>query len=183
MKLDFLIIPLLTGLVSYNSYKRHTVEPSVPVPAQISTGSLTLMEAIVTKAKEWAIDPAILVVIAKKESSFGKIDRLYRFEPKMFERLKKHRSYRHMSDSNLRMLASSHGPFHILGVTALERCDTHFSKLYSNKDGADCASQILSEIQVDVGGDVKETFRRYNGKGKMAERYAKDAMALWKKLT
>ena len=180
MKLDFLILPIVTALVSYNSYKRHTVEPP---PKQISTGSLTLMEAIVTKAKEWSIDPSILVVIAKKESSFGKSDRLYRFEPKMFQRLKKHRSYRHMSDSNLRMLASSHGAFHILGVTALERCDTHFSKLYNHRDGADCASQILSEIQVDVGGDIQETFKRYNGTGKMAERYARDAMALWKKLT
>ena len=79
------------------------------------------------------------------------------------------------------MLASSHGAFHILGLTAERECQLHFSRLYDVETSARCAAKIVRNIDDQVSEKatsvrLKEIFKRYNGQGESAENYAKDAM-------
>ena len=183
MRFDSLIIPTIVGLISYNSLNKVSVEAPAPQVVVHYREGPTLPEAIEMSADAYGIDAKVLTVIAKKESSFGHPYKLYRFEPKMLTKLKKHPSYKDRSDSSLRMLASSHGAFHILGVTSLEKCGLHWSHLYRHKEAADCAAKIVSELHDRADGNLREVFKRYNGSGPMAERYASDAMARLQKAT
>ena len=140
------------------------------------------LEASIDKAsKVNGVDPLILHVISEKESSKGNQRALYRFEPHLFTRLRGEKNYRDLSDSEIRMLASSHGAFHILGLTAERECGLHFSKLYDTEKSAMCAAKIVRRIDETVKAKatehrLREIFRQYNGQGPAAENYAKDAM-------
>lgn len=140
-----------------------------------------LEESIQLASKEHGVDPLILKVIVDKESANGHMRALYRFEPGLYSRLRAEKSYRTLSDSEVRMLASSHGAFHILGLTAERECQLHFSRLYDVEVSAKCAAKIVRSIDSAVSEKatsirLKEIFRRYNGQGPAAEDYAKDAM-------
>jgi len=136
----------------------------------------SLSTTIRQAAKTYNVDPLILEVIAKKESNGGNARALYRFEPELYSRLRSKKSFQRFSDSEVRMLASSHGPFHILGITGENECGVHFSHLYDYEVAADCAARIVSKIKADSRGEVKEIFRRYNGQGPKADVYAQSAM-------
>lgn len=142
---------------------------------------LNLEESIIKASKVNSVDPLILHVISDKESSGGSQRALYRFEPHLFSRLRNEKNYKDFSDSEVRMLASSHGAFHILGITAERECGLHFSKLYDIEKSALCAARIIKRIDETVKTKatehrLKEVFRQYNGQGPSAENYAKDAM-------
>lgn len=148
---------------------------------EVAQRPLSLGESIVKASKTTGVDPLILQVISEKESAGGDGRSLYRFEPNLFSRLRGDRSYKDLSDSEVRMLASSHGAFHILGLTAERECGLHFSKLYDTEKSALCAARIVKRIDETVKAKateqrLKEIFRQYNGQGPAAESYAKDAM-------
>lgn len=148
---------------------------------EVAQRALTLDESIAKASRSNGIDPLILHVISEKESAGGNTRALYRFEPHLFSRLRGEKSYRELSDSEVRMLASSHGVFHILGVTAERECGLHFSKLYDTEKSAMCAARIVKRIDETVKAKatehrLREIFRQYNGQGPAAENYAKDAM-------
>lgn len=148
---------------------------------EITRKPLSLEDAITSAARDFKVDPLILKVIVEKESTNGHMRALYRFEPGLYSRLRSEKSYRSLSDSEVRMLASSHGAFHILGLTAERECQLHFSRLYDIEISARCAAKIIRNIDDRVSekatsARLKEVFRRYNGTGKAAEEYANDAM-------
>lgn len=148
---------------------------------EVAKRPLGLEESISVASREHGVDPLILKVIVEKESTNGNMRALYRFEPGLYSRLRAEKSYRTLSDSEVRMLASSHGAFHILGLTAERECQLHFSRLYDVETSAKCAAKIVRNIDNQVSEKatsirLKEIFRRYNGQGESAENYAKDAM-------
>ncbi len=142
---------------------------------------LSAAEAAEAAARRHRIDPLILKVILEKESGNGSIRALYRFEPELFARLRRDSAYKKLSDSEVRMLSSSHGAFHILGLTGEKACGVHFSQLYNNNTAADCAARIIKSIEGSVRSKdstarLREIFKRYNGAGKAADAYASDAI-------
>ncbi len=148
---------------------------------EVAQSPLSLEQSIAKASRVNGVDPLILHVISEKESSNGNQRALYRFEPHLFSRLRGEKSYRSLSDSEIRMLASSHGAFHILGLTAERECGLHFSKLYDTEKSAMCAARIVKRIDESVKAKatehrLREIFRQYNGQGPAAENYAKDAM-------
>lgn len=148
---------------------------------EIAKRPLGLEESIEAAARDFRVDPLILKVIVEKESTNGHMRALYRFEPGLYSRLRGEKSYKALSDSEVRMLASSHGAFHILGLTAERECQLHFSRLYDVETSARCAAKIVRNIDDQVSEKatsvrLKEIFKRYNGQGESAENYAKDAM-------
>lgn len=147
----------------------------------VRRGDLTAQEAAEEAAQRHKVDPLILKVILEKESANGSIRALYRFEPELFSRLRRDPAYKKLSDSEVRMLSSSHGAFHILGLTGERACGVHFSQLYSNDTAADCAARIIKSIESSVQSKdptarLREIFKRYNGAGKAADNYASDAI-------
>lgn len=159
---------------------REAVYEALP-KKEIAKRPLGLEESIHQAAREHGVDPLILKVIVDKESTNGHMRALYRFEPGLYSRLRGEKSFRSLSDSEVRMLASSHGAFHILGLTAERECQLHFSRLYDVETSARCAAKIVRNIDDQVSEKatsvrLKEIFRRYNGQGESAENYAKDAM-------
>jgi len=148
---------------------------------EVAKRPLGLEESIEVAARDFRVDPLILKVIVDKESTNGHMRALYRFEPGLYSRLRGEKSFRSLSDSEVRMLASSHGAFHILGLTAERECQLHFSRLYDVETSARCAAKIVRNIDDQVSEKatsvrLKEIFKRYNGQGESAENYAKDAM-------
>ena len=141
----------------------------------------TLADLVTRASAEQHIDPLILAVIADKESGGGKAR--YHFEPEMFESLRASGKYKGVSTDELRMLCSSHGVFHVLGHTAQRECDLPWHALYQPLTSARCAASIVarhwketSGLSANPGKRLREVFKRYNGSGPMAERYADDAM-------
>ena len=148
---------------------------------EVAKRPLGLEDSIEVAARDFKVDPLILKVIVDKESTNGHMRALYRFEPGLYSRLRGEKSFRSLSDSEVRMLASSHGAFHILGLTAERECQLHFSRLYDVETSARCAAKIVRNIDDQVSekaisARLKEIFKRYNGQGESAENYAKDAM-------
>lgn len=148
---------------------------------EVARAPLSLEQSIHHASRVNGIDPIILHVISQKESAGGDARSLYRFEPNLYSRIRAEKAYKALSDSEVRMLASSHGVFHILGLTAERECNLHFSKLYDVEKGALCAAKIVRRIDEGVKAKatehrLREIFRQYNGQGPAAENYAKDAM-------
>lgn len=148
---------------------------------EVPQRTLNLDEAIDKASKAHSVNPLILRVITEKESSNGDMRSLYRFEPTLYARLRADRAFRSLSDSEVRMLASSHGAFHILGLTAEQQCKLHFSSLYNTEVAANCAAKIIKNIDDRVSEKststrLREIFKRYNGQGEAADNYAADAM-------
>lgn len=121
----------------------------------------------------------VLRAVVEQESSGGAF--VYRFEDGVYSRLKQ--KFSHLPDSEIRMLASSHGVAQVMGYNAEARCGVHWSKLYQAGIGLDCGAQILRE-NLDKHAKESDTSRRiwlalrdYNGSGKQAEEYANEVMA------
>lgn len=140
----------------------------------------TLGDIIVKTSLEYKVDPLVLTVLAEKESRGG--EALYRFEPAKYQELSGRKEYKHLSSDELRMVASSHGVFHVMGYSAKAYCNMPWHRLYDAWASARCAATIVSKLYKDTedvktpSARVREVFRRYNGAGENAERYADDAM-------
>jgi hypothetical protein len=140
-----------------------------------------LDDIIKTVAKEYGIDPLILTVIVDKESAGGK--QLYRFEPRKFSEREATDRRLGLTDDERRMENSSHGVGHVMGYTARQECSMHYSELYDPWDGLRCAAKIVHKHWANTahlkspGQRLWETFKRFNGGGPDAERYATDSMS------
>ncbi len=143
----------------------------------------TLGDIIAKTAKEFGVDPLIMTVLAEKESRGGDEGSLYAFEPEKFEELRSNPKYRNVSTNELRMIASSHGAFHVMGYSAKDLCNMHWSRLYDAWSAAKCAATVVQKKSKEIGEikdsslRVRELFRRFNGSGPRAEKYADDAMS------
>lgn len=136
-------------------------------------------EQLITKyAQELRVPRIVGLILFQKESGDG--ENVYRFEPKVYERIK---ARSRESDSEIRMLASSHGPLQVMGFNAEPRCGIHWSKLYGPQ-GIWCGLKIMRENlnahknTRDIGERAWLAFRDYNGSGPDAERYADHAMSI-----
>jgi hypothetical protein len=79
--------------------------------------AVPIKELITAVAREQRVPVVALEAIVDQESSGGA--RLYRFESNKYDQLKK--SVRD-SEDEIRMLASSHGPAHVMGFNAKRLC-------------------------------------------------------------
>lgn len=129
-------------------------------------------------SKRHRVPTVVLKAIIEQESADGKF--LYRFEPDKYTQLK---MKERLPESEVRMLASSHGLAHVMGFNAEPRCGVHWSKLYDSLIGLECGARILRE-NMDRHQSVKDSSRRiwlalrdYNGSGKRAEEYADEVMS------
>lgn len=145
--------------------------------------SLTLEEAIDRVAREQRVPAVALAAMVEQESSNG-LKLTSPVEQATYNRLLK--SMPDIDDELRKKLAQSHGPAHVMGITALEICDMQWRELYDNYKGLTCAAKYL-RIQIDKSSDPKienrlwQAFRRYNGKGPAAEVHADRVFALMQK--
>lgn len=167
---------ILNGQKFSRSFSVGVVEAKRKFDCMVDYPPANLQKTIHLKSKEHQIDPIILEIIVQKESNNGNPRSLYRFEPNLYQRLRQSKSYRGMSDGEIRMMASSHGPFHILGATGASQCNLHFSELYDVDKSTDCAARIVRKLSDENNGEVRKVFKGYNGTGPMADKYATDAM-------
>lgn len=144
---------------------------------------LTLAEAIRRVAKEQRVPEVALAAMVEQESSNGEF-LTSGLEERTYLRLKK--SMPDVPDERLRQLARSHGPAHVMGITALEICDMDYLELYDNYKGLTCAAKYL-KIQLDknkhkaIEDRLWQAFKAYNGTGEKAEIHADKVFALMKK--
>ncbi len=129
-------------------------------------------------AKDQHVPAVVLRAIVLQESAGG--TQLYRFEPTKYTQLK---SKARVSDSELRMLASSHGVAQVMGFNAEPRCGIHWSQLYDQALGLECGAKILRE-NLDRHKEIKSpaaklrlALRDYNGSGADADDYSVKVMA------
>lgn len=149
----------------------------------IEPEAMDLDQAIAHISKLEDVTPLILRAIAMQESAGGKY--LYRFEPQVYQRIQNKIK---TTEDEKRMLASSHGAFHIMGYNASERCDLHWSQLYDNALGAACAMRIIKQNYraaqgKTLGQKLRAAIRAYNGSGPQAEQYADKIMGIIAELT
>lgn len=141
----------------------------------------TVEDIIRQVSVEYHIDPLVMEVLREKESAGGRL--LYRFEPTKFTDREKTDRKLGLSEDERRMENSSHGIFHVMGYTARSDCGLHWSALYDPWTSARCAATVVSRHMeatkgiASPGQRLREVFRRYNGSGPGAERYADDAMS------
>lgn len=144
----------------------------------VRSDAVPLGQLVELVSRKHRIPPVVLQAVVDQESSGGEY--LYRFEPNTYSQLKvKTRT----SDSEVRMLASSHGVAHVMGFNAQPRCGVHWSKLYDPAIGLECGAKILRESMEkyrSVGDSSRRVWlalRDYNGSGPDAEAYASKVMA------
>ena len=159
-----------------DSITRTKVVREVVRPDQVPLGQLVPMVA-----HSVGVPEVVLFAVVERESSGAR--RLYRFEARKFDELRRSREYTKYSDDELRMLASSHGSAHVLGLNAEPRCGLHWSRLYDSVAGLECGARILRG-NLDRHRAVQNPSRRlwlalrdYNGSGSAAEAYADAVMA------
>lgn len=128
-----LVIGLVIGVAAFANSKLEPVVRFVEVP--VDPDDAPLDHIIEEAAERHELPPDLLRAVARQESSSGKY--LYRFEPRVFARVKG-------PEQERRALASSHGVLHVLGTTAREVCDLHWSRLYSPTVGIDCGARVLA---------------------------------------
>ncbi len=144
---------------------------------------MTLEEAIRRAAREQRVPEMALAAMVEQESSNGEF-LTSGLEERTYLRLKK--TMPNTPDERLRQLARSHGPAHVMGITALEICDMEYIDLYDNYKGLTCAAKYL-RIQLDkskgksIEDRLWQAFKGYNGTGEKAELHADRVFALMKK--
>lgn len=123
---------------------------------------------------EYHLGELTVDVLLEKESSGGKQDRLYRFEPGQMSRALKVTK----NENEARMLASSHCPLHVMGLTARE-AGVHWSDLYKPdvcaRTGCGYFRKQLDDANKSSATKVEKlytAFWHYNG----GRAYAEDAI-------
>jgi len=121
----------------------------------------------------------ILNVIHQMESSGG-TNSVPRFEPAFLERYKNAPLMKKLiSTYGARDAASSFGPYQIMLLKAHEMGFNYSPQELSDPvKNKEVAQKIVSGL-VSKGLAVKDVFKRYNGGGKMADRYSQKAMKLY----
>lgn len=163
------------------------VMEKLPKPESLKSAtsrrSYTLEEAILRVAREQRVPAVALAAMVEQESSNGEF-LTSKVEMPTYNRLLKSMP---QIDDDLRInLARSHGPAHVMGITALQVCDMNYKDLYDNYKGLTCAAKYL-RIQMDraKGKNVQEklwqAFKGYNGTGPRAELHANKVYALMQK--
>lgn len=89
--------------------------------------------------RAYGLDPVLVQAVIAVESSGGKY--LYRFEPGIYNRLSKVRN-----EQERRMLSSSHGIMHVLGITAKAK-GVHWSELYDDSTALETGISILANCK------------------------------------
>lgn len=141
----------------------------------IPRADVSLDFAIEAASHKHKVSAVALKALAEVESSQGKY--LYRHEPHLEARIKG------VPAAEVRPLASSHGPMHVLGLNSETECGIHWSKLYDTMLGVDCGAKILSKLLAkhsnakDRGKQYWLAFKSYNGTGEAAERHADKVMS------
>jgi hypothetical protein len=140
--------------------------------------AVPLSQLIAAVSKKYQVPSVVLQAVIEQESGGG--EHLYRFEPAKYAQLK---AKTRMADSEVRMLASSHGVAHVMGFNAEPRCGVHWSRLYDTATGMECGAKLLKE-NIARHQAVRNPSRRiwlalrdYNGAGADAEAYANTVMA------
>lgn len=166
------------SLVQWGSLVRAVTRVEI-VKEYVHAEQVPLADLIEKVSREVGLPVIALQAVVEMESANGA--RLHRFEPAVHERFKKDPKMRDKPD--LMMLASSHGPAHVMGFNAAPRCGVSWDKLYDSLIGLKCGARILRE-NFDRYENVKDlsrrlwlSFRDYNGSGEDAERYAEAAMS------
>jgi hypothetical protein len=144
----------------------------------VKSDAVPLLQLIDGVAAKHQVPSVVLQAVVDQESRGG--EALYRFEPNSYARLK---SQVKATDSELRMLASSHGVAHVMGFNAQPRCGVHWSKLYDPAIGLECAARLLRQNlnrHANEGNNSRRIWlalRDYNGSGPDAQEYATEVMA------
>lgn len=142
----------------------------------------TLPEIIDQVAKEQKVPAVALAAMVEQESSNG-LFLTSQVEERTYQRLVK--SHAHLPNEEIKQLARSHGVAHIMGITAMEFCNLHYSELYDNYKNLTCASKYL-KMQLDknktqpIENRLWIAFKNYNGTGEAAEKHADRVYALMK---
>lgn len=144
---------------------------------------LSLSEAIKRVAREQRVPEVALAAIVEQESSNGQF-LTSQLETATYRRLLK--SMPETPEEKIQELARSHGPAHVMGITALEFCDLQVAELYDNYKNLTCAAKYLRmQIDKNTAPSIEErlwqAFKGYNGTGAAAEKHADRVYALMKK--
>ena len=133
-------------------------------------------EAISTIPAKYNVPAIVVDTLINKESN-GNMGAM-RFEPTLVKRMEKFAD----SKEEARMLASSHCAFQVLGIHAKER-KIPWYKLYDAEVCTEIAMNLWAKRRENCQKKHKNrydilhcTAKRYNGAGRMAERYADDFM-------
>lgn len=164
-----------------DKYNFYTKKELVKVPEEVIYDNSDIESVIKRVSKETGLHEVILKALIDAESSGGEENSLYRYEPRVFaQRAKIDSEY---SESERKMLASSHGVAHIMGYRAKPDCGVHWSKLYDNYTAIKCSAKILID-NLDSYREIsnpserlRRAYKMYNGSGEQAERYSVKLMA------
>lgn len=144
---------------------------------------LSLADAIKRVAREQRVPEVALSAMVEQESSNGEF-LTSQLEVATYRRLLK--SMPNTPEEQIQELAKSHGPAHVMGITALEFCDLQVAELYDNYKSLTCAAKYL-RMQIDktkgpsIEDRLWQAFRGYNGQGPAAGKHADRVYALMKK--
>lgn len=151
----------VTGAAYFGGQLPAKVEvKEIPVPIEMPERDV--IEQIKEFAAIYGVPWQLAVAVHLHESGDGKW--LYRYEPGKMQAAAKHSGF----VEEQRMLASSHGPMHVLGLTALEY-GVHWSKLYGSQ-GIELGVQYLAKgweasKKLSKAERVNKTLLYYNGGG------------------
>lgn len=151
---------LLVLLLNISACEPHSYKPSTRLKTILSARSQVAR-------KIHRVTPKMLHTIAYLESSNG-TNTKSRFEPHILpltRRFTKNKAYQ-------RMLASSHGEYQILGLTALS-LKLNPWRLKERIYNKFAAIKVLEHNFKLCKGDFKCAVKRYNGSGKKADAYLK----------
>lgn len=150
------------------------------VERAIQSDNRSIPELVPVVAKEQKVPAIAFKALVMQESTLG-VD-VYRFEPEKYNELKlKYKTS--ISDDEIRALASSHGPAHVMGFNAEAECGIHWSKLYDPYTGLTCGAKIFRKqlerfkSEANTAERVRLAFKGYNGTGARAEEHASRCMA------
>lgn len=170
------------GQVQY-ALARERVLDLVPVRTEVrEVSELELGDIVAQVSKAHGLDPIVMETLVELESGGGKFR--YRFEPGLYAALRRSSKYKGRSDDEVRMMASSHSEFHILGASGEHFCGLKWHQLHTTPTAAQCAGTILGKLFAEEkatrepGERLRRVFRKWNGSGEIAERYADKAMAV-----
>lgn len=144
---------------------------------------LSLAEAIKRVAREQKVPEVALAAMVEQESSNGEF-LTSQLETATYRRLLK--TMPDTPEEKIQELSKSHGPAHVMGITALEFCDLQVAELYDNYKNLTCAAKYL-RMQIDkvktpnIEDRLWQAFKKYNGEGPAAEKHADRVYALMKK--
>lgn len=169
MRICFLVLVLM-GCAQMTSGAMFPIElASAVVERTQETQAMTLEVALREIPKEYGLKPVLMWAINQHESMSNK-------DPHHFDagQLSKARKYT-TSDYEAKMLASSHGPMHVHGLTA-RGYGVHWSQLYDPEISVRTACRKM-EYCKNTFAKLWDQIACYNGSGPRARAYPKFIVA------